>query len=94
LQQHPGRLDVAELVAKMRPGADTITSRLLELETSAGRARVQADIDRLREMGVGAKLAPKLAALRVLTQTLDVLSVSERNNLAVGETAKLYFELA
>jgi glutamate dehydrogenase len=94
LQQHPGRLDVAELVAKMRPGANTITNGLLDLETSAGRERVQADIDRLKDMGVGPKLAPKLAGLRALTQTLDILSVSESNGLEVGETAKLYFELA
>ena len=94
LQQHRRRLDVAELVAKMRPEAETISSRLLELETPAGRERLEQDIDRLRDMGVSAKLAPRLAALAVLTQTLDILRVAEDNKLRVDETARLYFELA
>jgi len=94
LQQHPGRLNVTELVARMRPGAETIASTLPELETPAGRERLQQQVRKLKTTGVSAKFASKLAALSVLTQTLDILTIAKNTTLDVGETASLYFEFA
>jgi glutamate dehydrogenase len=93
LQRHPHNLLIGKLVAAMQPMAKTITERLLELQSPAGRQRLRKDIEELVQMGVNPTLAHRVAALEVMTQTLDIIDVTQKHDLDVAATARLYFDL-
>ena len=93
LQRHPTKLDIGALVSTMRPLAAEVSSELLELTAPTDRKRLAKSIGELVDMGIDPALAHKVAALAVLTQTLDIIEVADRQGVEVTETARLYFGL-
>ncbi len=93
VQRHPHNLLIGELVATMQPMAATLMERLLELEAPGRRKQLRRAIGELTQMGVSPALAHKIVALGAMTQTLDIIDVTQKHELDVTATARLYFDL-
>jgi glutamate dehydrogenase len=87
-------LDVAEEIARLRPGVALLLPKLGDLLRGREQDALRSQVDSLAGMGVPVELAE--AATRVLYGfgLLDIVSVADRTGRDLTEVAEVYFALS
>jgi glutamate dehydrogenase len=87
-------LDVAEDIARLRPGVTLLLPKLGELLRGRERDALRSNVDRLTGMGIPAELAESATRVLYGFGLLDVVSVADRTGREVTEVAEVYFVLS
>jgi glutamate dehydrogenase len=86
-------IPVRTTLAFFGPGVSTLSARVEELLTPAGRAEVVERAGRLLEHGVPEPLARRMASLNSLYGALDIVDLALRAGLDAERVAAVYFTL-
>jgi glutamate dehydrogenase len=87
-------LDVAEEIARLRPGVQRLLPELGRLFCGQERASLRANVDKLTGMGLPADLAERLTGVVYGFGLLDIVSEAERGGRDLFEVAAIYFTLS
>jgi glutamate dehydrogenase len=94
LQNYSGELDIEPMVARFRPGVLKVRDALPAIAVGRSADAYTSDSVRYAQRGLPPALAQHIAALRLMTQILDVIELAREFRLSVIEVGKLYFALA
>jgi glutamate dehydrogenase len=94
LQNYAQQLDIESMVKRFRPGVADAVEALPKLIRGRGGERIAADAQKLEASGLPHTLAQKIAALSLMTQTLDVIELAREFQLSVADVGRMYFELS
>jgi glutamate dehydrogenase len=92
LQRCSAELDVEPMIARFHPGVARVLDALPALGGAAAQ-RHDADVRGLEEVGLPNGIAREVAALRAMTQVLDIVALGEERSLDPRDLARLYFEV-
>jgi glutamate dehydrogenase len=94
LQNYAQQLDIESMVKRFRPGVADAVEALPKLISGRGGERIAADAHKLEASGLPHTLAQKIAALSLMTQTLDVIELAREFQLSVADVGRMYFTLS
>ena len=93
LRNLPLPLDMDRVYREIAPGVGEIEDGLKDLHSDITRASAQRILAELRDHGVPAALAERIASLETLTPAFDIIAVARKTGRAVSAIGKIYFEL-
>jgi len=93
LQRHAGRLRTAQCIERYREPVQGLSTALPELLDPQMREALETAAAPLLEAGVPRELAQRAVGLEPLFRALDLVEVAAEADVAVGETAQVYFGL-
>jgi len=93
LARRAGRegLTVAELTARYAPGFKSLHGLLPEILSTAERAGVDRQVDRLTDVGAPPAMAQAAAVLGPLTNAADLVDLAEASSWPLPNVARLYY---
>jgi glutamate dehydrogenase len=93
LRNRPRPMDIASTVGHFRPGAEALYESVTRLLAPADAEPLARRTDELRDAGVPAELAARVASLATMFSTLDVVEVADDTGLDVEQVAAVHFAL-
>ncbi|HWP94771.1 MAG TPA: NAD-glutamate dehydrogenase [Gammaproteobacteria bacterium] len=87
------RQNIAEAVARYKPGILALLEALPKLLVASELERYTATVSQFTEMGVPERVARHVALLRPLFSGLDLVDIAAQTGLDVTKVARVYFEL-
>ncbi len=94
LLRHRSRpMDIASAVGHFRPGAESLFESVSRLLAPADAEPLARRADELRDAGVPAELATRVASLATMFSALDVVEVADDTGLDVEQVAAVHFAL-
>ena len=85
---------IEEAVRRYRPGAERLAAAIPEILDGSEREGFDARQAELREAGVSAELAARVAAMPSLPPVFDIVAVTDDTGREFGEVMRTYFALA
>ncbi|MFW0777854.1 MAG: NAD-glutamate dehydrogenase [Rickettsiales bacterium] len=94
LRNLPKPLDIDAAIADIMPGIADIEKHKTKLHSDTMRKEADALLADLKETGVPAKLAKRIANLELLASALDIIKVARELKKPVEEIGSHYFEIS
>jgi glutamate dehydrogenase len=89
-----GAVAIEDSVHRFRPGAELLSSAMPEILEGAEREGFESREAELRDAGVPAELASRVAAMPSLPPVFDIVAVAERTERELEDVMLTYFTLA
>lgn len=93
LRNHRSKLNVSELVSKLKPAMQVLLGMMESILGDAEKQRRQVYIDQYCQAGVDEVLAIKMASYRYLSAAMDIVDASIRHEVSIKSVAAVYSEL-